>query len=254
MKIGIIGYGNIGRTIVNAIKEGKIKCEIKGIFDIKKIDDKEFKFFSNFFEFIKQDFDLVIECASQQAVREYALEVLKNNKNLVIMSVGALLDEELLEKLKNEAKNRNLKIYIPTGAIVGIDGVKAANLGGIEEVNLITRKNPKSLPDEYKNLKDEKIIYEGNAREAVKKFPFNINVAATLSLAGIGFEKTKVKIIADPKVNENVHEIYVKGKFGEILTIAKNVPSPNNPKTSYLAALSIIALLKKLTENFEIGS
>lgn len=257
MKIGIIGYGNIGKAIIKSIKEGKIKCEIGGVFDIRKdIEKEDFKFFSNFSEFLKQDFDIVVECASQDAVRDYALDVLKSNKNLVIMSVGALSDEELLEKLKQEAEKRNLKIYIPSGAIVGIDGIKAANLSEIEEVSLTTRKNPKSLPKEFldENLTNEKIIYEGNAKEAVKKFPFNINVAATLSLIGIGFEKTKVKIIADPKVSENIHEIRIKGKFGEILTIARNVPSPENPKTSYLASLSAIALLKKHTENFEIGT
>lgn len=258
LKIGIIGYGNIGKTIVKAIQEEKIKCEINGIFDIKKLDLKDniisLKFFNNIDEFLKQDIDLVVEAASQIAVKEYGLKILKNNKNLMIMSVGALEDEKLLHQLKNEAEKRNLNIYIPSGAIAGIDAIRAANLGEIEKAEIITRKNPKSLPNEFSDTKEEKIIYIGNAQEAVKKFPFNINVAATLSLAGIGFEKTEVKIIADPNVNQNIHEIHVKGKFGEILAITKSVPSPENPKTSYLASLSAIALIKKISENFKIGS
>lgn len=97
-------------------------------------------------------------------------------------------------------------------------------------------------------------MYEGPAREAVRKFPANVNVAATLSLAGIGLDKTKVKIVADPEVKNNIHEISVQGDFGELKTRVENVPSPQNPKTSYLAALSAIATLKKITDGVEIGT
>jgi len=258
LNLGIIGCGNIGRIIVKAIYKGKINCKFAGVFDVNKDGHnllsgetkKRIKFFDDFDKFIKADTNLILEAASQQAVKNYATEILKHDKNLMIMSVGALADKNLLAKIKRTARERNLKIYIPSGAVVGIDGLKAAMLGGIESVTLTTRKNPKSLGI----IADkEKILFNGDANEAVVKFPKNINVAATLSLAGIGFKKTKVKIIADPNVRENIHEICIKGNFGEILTVAKNLPSPDNPKTSYLAPLAAIACLKKLTSEIEIG-
>jgi len=259
LNLGIIGCGNIGRTIIMAIDEGKIDCKVIGVFDVNKYGynilpdkiKKHVKFFDDFEEFINTDSNLILEAASQQAVKAYAVSVLKRNKNLMLMSVGALVDKNLFEEITQIARAKNLKIYIPSGAVVGIDGVKAAMLGGIENVTLTTRKNPKGLGI---TTDEEKILFDGNASEAVGKFPKNINVAATLSLAGIGFEKTNVKIIADPNVRENIHEIRIKGKFGEILTVAKNLPSPDNPKTSYLASLAAIACLKKITSEIEIGT
>ncbi len=259
LNLGIIGCGNIGRTIIRAIYEGKIDCKVIGVFDVNKdgydaLSDeikRQLKFFDDFDKFIKEDANLILEAASQQAVKEYAVNVLNHDKNLMLMSVGALVDKNLSDEIRRIAKTKNLKIYIPSGAVVGIDGVKAAMLGGIESVTLTTRKNPKGLGVTADN---EKILFDGNTNEAVVKFPKNINVAATLSLAGIGFEKTKVKIIANPNVSENIHEIRIKGNFGEILTVARNLPSPDNPKTSYLASLAAMACLKRITSEIEIGT
>jgi len=263
MKISIIGCGNIGRTIIKAIADGVFDCEISGIFDVsregfnqlpgnvrKKLNLNS-KFAQDFNEFLSFDSELVIEAASQKAVREYALPVLSSNKSLMVMSVGALVDEELFENMKNVAgKNKN-KIYIPSGAIAGLDGVKAAKIAGLKKAELVTRKPPESLGIES-NCK--KVLYEGPAGTAVKLFPKNVNVAAALSLTALGFEKTTVKIIADPGVENNIHEIHIKGKFGKIKTVVENVPSPDNPRTSYLASLSAIAMLKRITESVQIGT
>lgn len=263
MKISIIGCGNIGRTIIKAVSEGIVDCEISGIFDISREGFNQLpknvilklnldsKFTQDFNEFLSFDSELVIEAASQKAVYEFALDVLNSKKNLMIMSIGALVDEELLENIKEAAGKNKLKIYIPSGAVVGLDGINAAKIRGISEVMLVTRKSPESLGVD---TLEEKTLYEGFAREAVKLFPKNVNVAATVSLSGAGFEKTKVKIIADPKVKNNIHEIYIKGEFGEMKMRAENVPSPDNPKTSYLASLSAIAALKKITESVQIGT
>jgi aspartate dehydrogenase len=131
-----------------------------------------------------------------------------------------------------------------------LDGIKSARIGGIDEVVLTTTKPPKGLG---MDVGKKTIVFEGPAAEAVKKFPKNVNVAATLSLVGMGFEKTKVRIIADPEVERNQHEIYAKGDFGELRARVKNVPSPMNPKTSYLAALSAISAIKKFGESVVIG-
>jgi len=259
MRIGILGCGNIGRTVIKSIYSNGLDYSVEGVFDISRegfeklpVDLKnKIKFYSDFDEFIRKPFNLVLESASQKAVKEHAKKILANNKNLMIMSVGALEDDVFFDWLKKEAQKRSLKIYIPSGAIAGVDGLKSAGVGEIESVELVTRKNPKSLG---LNIKKETVVFKGSARNAVKEFPKNINVSATLSLAGIGFDQTRVKIIADPKVSSNTHEIHIKGNFGEILVTAKNKPFPENPKTSYLAALSAIATLKKISENIEIGT
>jgi len=179
------------------------------------------------------------------------------------MSVGALGDEKLLDSIKKEVESAGKKVHVPSGAISGIDGIKAAKIAGIEEVTLTTRKPAKTLASsayvrEYgidlTKIKKPTVIFEGPAREAVKAFPESVNVAATLSLAGVGFNKTKVRVVADPSLDRNVHEIHVKGKAGEFITEAKNMPSPDNPRTSYLAALSAIRTLRNLTETIQVGT
>jgi len=266
MKISIIGCGNIGRALIKAVGDGVINCEISGLFDVNDMGLKKIPadlreklnlnliFTGDFSRFLDFKSDLVVEAASQEAVSDFGLRVLSSGKNLAVMSVGALVDEKLLFELKTAADKNNLKIYVPSGAIAGLDGIKAAKISGITEAVLTTRKPPGSLGIEERDCPKERVLYEGSAREAVKLFPKNINVAATLSLSGIGFEKTKVKLIADPAIKNNIHEILLKGSFGEMTLRVENVPSPDNPKTSYLASLSAIALLKSITESVQIGN
>ncbi|MEM3464355.1 MAG: aspartate dehydrogenase, partial [Candidatus Bathyarchaeia archaeon] len=178
-----------------------------------------------------------------------------------IMSVGALVDSGLLSEISRTAKENGRKVYIPSGAVAGLDGLKASAIGKIESVTLTTRKPVEGLMDnpyfmEKTGGKVEKptLVYEGPAREACRLFPANVNVAATLSLAGIGAEKTVVRVVADPTISRNIHEIEVKGDFGELRVHVENVPSAENPKTSFLAALSAIATLKRLTEPIVVGA
>ncbi len=250
LRIGLIGCGAIGSVIARNM-DGKVAV----LFDL--VEDKALKLANSlkfkpkvaktFEEFISYDTNLVVEAASQKAVRDYAERILESGKDLMILSVGAL-DEEFLGRLRDVASKKGRRIYVPSGAVVGIDGIKAVS-DKISEVILTTRKNPKSFG---LNVDEYRILFEGNARDAVKLYPQNVNVAATVSLAGVGFERTKVKIIADPSVNENVHEIRVLGEFGEIITIAKNVKL--SERTSYLAALSAIRMLKNLEDVVVIGT
>jgi aspartate dehydrogenase len=179
------------------------------------------------------------------------------------MSAGALVDDKLLNEIKSLAKKNNLRVYVPSGAIVGLDGIKSANVLDIDKVILKTRKPLKSFEGapffeknkiDLKNIKRPTVIYEGSAKEAVKLFPQNINVAASLSLAGIGPERTIIQIIADPNIDKIVHEIIVEGKFGMLHTKTENIPYPDNVKTSYLAALSAVATLKKVNEPIQVGT
>jgi len=207
--------------------------------------------------------DLVIESASQNAVRFIVPQALEAGCDVMVLSVGALADDELRGTLFGLAKEHSCKLYFPSGAVVGIDGLNSASAAGISSVTLATRKPPSGLMGapyvvehgiELEKLEKETLLFEGPASEAVKAFPANVNVAATISLAGIGFERTRVKVIADPSLSRNVHEITVEGEFGKFSTRVENLPSPENPKTSYLAALSAVSTLKKILNPVQVGT
>ncbi|MEM1539841.1 MAG: aspartate dehydrogenase [Candidatus Bathyarchaeia archaeon] len=269
--VGLIGCGAIGTVLAQAIDSGQAgdTCLLM-VFDrnLKRAENlaqrlkSKPKVAKSFKELLEcDDIKLVVEAASQEAVKAYAVDVLKAGKDLMIMSVGALVDSELLGEISRTAREGGRKVYIPSGAIAGLDGLKASAIGKIESVTLTTRKPVESLMDnpyfmEKTGGKVEKptLVYEGPATEACKLFPANVNVAATLSLAGMGAEKTVVRVVADPTVSRNIHEIEVKGDFGELRVHVENVPSAENRKTSFLAALSAIATLKRLTELLIIGT
>lgn len=256
MRIGMIGAGAIGTVIARHIASND-ELELAAVLDLdeqalarmKRLDSNTVCI-TDFDDFLEQDVDLYIEAASQDAVREYGDRLL-DKEDLMIMSIGALADDELKDRLYTTAKKSDRKVYLPSGAIAGVDAVKAASADAIYEAVLTTRKNPISLG---RDDSEEVVVFEGSAREAAEKFPSNINVAATLGLAGIGMERTRVKIISDPGVDRNTHEIYVRGEFGELRTRTENMPSPDNPKTSYLAALSAVKTLKKIAEPFQVGT
>jgi aspartate dehydrogenase len=249
MKIGLIGAGNIAKVIADRIRN----YEVSFVYDI---DGNAANTFAQKYgcELCKPEefpkLDLVVEAASQDAVSQYAEIILLKGINLMVMSVGALADDALLNRLRKAAEKSNSKLIIPSGAIAGLDGIRSGAVGRLDTIILTTTKNPKSLGVDTIS---KSLIFEGSAREAVKKFPKNVNVAATLALAGMGFEKTKVRIVADPEAAKNQHEILVKGEFGEMTIRIENLPSPDNPKTSYLAAMSAVAAIKKLNAGIIIG-
>jgi aspartate dehydrogenase len=195
-----------------------------------------------------RDVDLVLECASPDSVKHFAPIVLERGIDMIVMSIGAFMDTDFYTDVLKIARNNNAKIHLPSGAVVGLDGIKAVAKFGLKEVSLVTRKSPKSLG---KDIDTEEVLFEGKASDAVKEFPLNINVAATISMACN--RDIDVKIIVDPKVDRNVHEITARGDFGEFKTITMNYPCAANPKTSMLAALSAIRLLKSFNETISVG-
>jgi aspartate dehydrogenase len=254
MKVGILGCGAIANIITNFAVEGKLGVDLNFFYDrdmeraenlASQVDGTVALDINSMLDNV----DLVIEAAAPQAVSETVPMVLEHGVDVIIMSIGALMDSELRETLENLAAKNNAKIYAPSGAIVGLDGIKAASIGKIQSATLVTRKPPRSLGV---SAEEETILYEGKAGDAVRKFPMNINVAAALSLA-CGKE-VDVKIIADPTVDRNMHEVQVIGDFGEIKTITQNVRCSMNPKTSVMAAYSAIKLLNSLNETFRIGT
>ena len=207
--------------------------------------------------------DLVVEAASQEAVSDNALSILQNRKDLVIMSSGALLDESVFEIISDACRELKKTVYLPSGAISGIDAIKAVK-HELDSVVLTTTKHPDSLRgakffDDFKinpdQIKEKSTIFEGTANEAVRLFPKNINVSALLSLSGLGSHETIVKIVADPSTKKNTHEISAYGKFGQITTKIENMPDSNNPRTSRLAILSAIETIRSIcTPDIKIGT
>ncbi len=254
MKLGIIGCGAIGTDVAKAA-DTMDDIEKIYLFDsnptaaeklcslLKKASIKTVK------EFLKE-VDVVFEAASQQAVTQYAAGILDAQKDLIIMSIGSLFDDVFRKKLENIARKYHRKIYLPSGAVCGIDGVLAASVEKLDSVTLVTTKPPASLGISVEN---RTIVFEGTAREAVKQFPRNINVAACLSLAGVGFDETKVEIVADPVETRINHKILVHGRFGRLRAEVENMPNPNNPQSSYMASLSAIATLRRVLDPLQIA-
>lgn len=270
-KIALLGCGAIGTQIAHAIDSGKIPATLTQVYDqskdasqnlIQKLKNKPLVV-ENSHLLSSGPVDIVVEAASQDAVRDVALSVIQNRKDLMIMSVGALLDESIFDVLTDACKAFDKKIYLPSGAIAGLDAIKAVK-EELESITLTTTKHPASLKGakffesseiNLDSLEDATTIFEGPAFEAVKQFPANINVAALLSLAGLGGKKTTVKIVADPNTDKNTHQIEASGTFGKISIEVQNVPDPQNQKTSRLAILSAIELLKSIcTEDIHIGT
>jgi aspartate dehydrogenase len=271
MRVGLIGCGAIGKILVNAIRDKKAgKSVLVAVFDqdfkiVNSLFNEKWKLrpyiAKNIDDFLQQKMDVVIEAASQRAVYDYGEKILDSKKDLMILSAGALLDGDFRKKLVKAAERNGKKIYVPTGAIAGLDAVKAARMAKIGLVKLTTTKNPRGYERapfvverkiDLSKIGGPTTVYEGPAREAVKNFPANVNVAASLSLAA-GKDAT-VAIVADPSTEKNIHEVEVEGEFGKLMVKVENVVCPDNPKTSYLAALSAIALLKKLSEPLIVGT
>lgn len=261
MNICVIGCGAIGTTIARAVENlpdvGIVYLTDRSKECATRLQEKmtKVRYVPDIVP-ILNDIKLVVEAASQEAARYYAPIALSAGVDVLIMSVGVFQDEEFQTDAFKLAKRKGAKVFMPSGAVGGIDALCAASLEEVFEVTLTSTKPPSAFgPNPYleskgiraSELRERTEIFYGSAREAVQHFPQNINVAATISLAGIGFERTKIRIVCDPQVSTNEHHLKAKGKFGELDVVTRNVPSPRNPKTSYLAALSAISAIKKIT-------
>jgi aspartate dehydrogenase len=266
LKIGILGVGAIGRTIAAAIDQKQVDAELVALADQDRARaDVLSSELSNHpaivsIEELIERCDLAVEAASQAALATFVPKALARRRDMLIMSVGGLLGHE--EWLR-QARETSCRIYVPSGAIAGLDGIKSASIGRIESVLLTSCKPVAALRgSKYvveRNLpldrfREHTLIFEGLAEEAARAFPATSNVAASLRLAVDPATPVRVRIIAVPGGNENVHEIRVRGEFGRITVRVENVPSSENPRTSQLAAFSAIATLKNLTRSLRVGT
>lgn len=263
MRIAIIGFGNIGKYLAEWISNDSC-FDLRYIVARKEIDKENSNFKKQSIQFRKEitpdlinDVDIIIECANKDVVTQLLKfpEIDRTGLKLIIISTGGLYENKLLLKKLNKCE-----IILPVGAIAGLDAIKSVN-DEITSIKLKTTKHPKSLEgapffDNSKidllSIKTNQTIWEGKVGDAVKQFPKNINVAASIYFAS-KFENLIIEIVADPNANSNMHEITCEGGFGKIYTRTENKPSPNNPKTSFLAVKSVVSVLRNMNSNIKIN-
>ena len=253
VKIGIAGVGAIGSALARTLTSEKginnyvLDCisdpDAKSNFDVPNVD----------FDTLMERCDLAIECLPASVVPALAEAAFKSNTHIIFISASAWL---LYPQIADNYKNSQSRVYIPSGALCGLDGVRAIKELGITSAKIASTKPPlgfKGAPYIVENnidltdIKESTLLFEGNALEASKGFPANVNVAATLSLAGIGAEDTRVEIWADPQAVSNAHEIIIKSEYSTLTSKIENMPDPMNPKSSILAAQSIVATLRNMS-------
>lgn len=261
MRVGIIGGGTIARLFLEHIKRGELGdakvVALVGRGDASRgealAQEYGVAFVTDVGGLAAERPDVVVEAASHEAVRDYAEPLLVKGIAVILLSAGALCDDVLRERLERAAVKSGALLYVPSGGIGGLDALKAACIAGVDEVTIAVRKPPAAwkgiayvemLGVDLDHLNEPRVLFDGSAREGVPHFPANVNIAAVLSMAGIGFEKTRLKVVADPALKYNTHAIEVKGRTGNISITLENVPAPENPKTAWLACYSALAALK----------
>ncbi len=266
MKVGIAGFGTIGKVVGRALDEGIEGLELEAVCS----RDRE-KAAANMADYanpadvvgpeeLAERCDIVAECVPKSVFMDIAEPVLTAGKTLVTVSgAGILVHPEVIDM----ARDNGGRLILATGALLGLDAVRAAAEGTIHEVRMITRKPPNALigaPHLVDNnisvegLNEPKKVFEGTAREGAAGFPANVNVAAALGMAGVGPDETRLEIWADPSLDRNTHTIKVDADSARFTLTIENVQSEENPGTGKITALSVIACLRGLAAPFRVGT
>lgn len=259
MNIGIIGEGAIGSYVRDQVLErGHVVQAILERPELLRGRESELNgtHYVSSVAALPDDIDHVIDCAGHMALKTHGPEILRRGIDLTTVSIGALADEALYRKLERAASDGKARLHLVSGAIGALDCLRAARVGQLRSVTYIGRKPPQSWKGSPAELKLDldrlegaaAVHFEGTARVAATEYPKNANVAAAVALAGIGFDDTQVKLIADPDVSENIHEIQATGDFGHFFFEIRGQSLPDNPKSSALAAMSAISKLEQETQ------
>ncbi|MBM3487703.1 MAG: aspartate dehydrogenase [Alphaproteobacteria bacterium] len=263
MDVLLIGYGAIGRTVLEKLGDGPGR--IVAILEVPERVKAVRALVPSSIKVVGSTEDLAslpplaAECAGHKAVATYCVGLLKRGIDVIVISAGSLSAPGLFDELKASARHGKAKLMLPAGAIPGADALAAARIGGLDYVRYTSRKPPmawKGTPAEtvvdLASVKERTVLFKGRADEASQLYPQNANVATTTALAGLGFDKTEVLLTADPAAKGNIHLIEAGGAFGEMRLEIAGKPLPNNPKTSSLAAYSLVRAIRNRCGNIEI--
>lgn len=258
LRVGVVGMGVIGSHIAQAITAGIPGVTLAGVHVRDPARARGYSAFP--LDALIERSDVIVEAATQAALREFGPAVLSAGKHLMVLSVGGLLG--VLEEWTRLAEKHGCRILVPSGAIAGLDGVKGCREGVVTSVSMETRKPPRGWAGapyieakgiDLDAIREETLIFEGTATDACRAFPANVNVVAALSLAGVGPERTRIKVFAVPGLARNTHRITLEGEFGRLQIQVENVPS-ENPRTGKLSYLSAIACLRDLGATLKVGT
>lgn len=271
MRVGIIGGGTIARLLLEHVRRGDLgRWQVvavagRGDRSRGRALAKEFRvpYVVGLQALLSNKPDVVVEAASHEAVRQFGTGLLRKGVAVIVLSGGALCDDALRRRLERAARSGGALLSVPSGGIGGLDALKAACVAGVDAVTIAVAKPPaawkgipyvEKLAVDLERLGGPRVLFDGPAREGVPHFPANVNIAAVLSLAGIGFDRTRLKVIADPALRFNTHTIDVSGRTGRFSIMLENVPAPDNPKTAWLACYSALAALKAAQSPVRYGT
>jgi aspartate dehydrogenase len=271
MKLALLGGGTIARLVLSHLQTGALPgVEVLAICGRTPASPsaalaKEFsiRHVLGARQLIDTSAEVVLEAASHEAVRDYLVDLLEAGLSVIVLSAGALADDRLCAEAVRVAARSGATLYVPSGGIGGLDALKTACIAGVDQVTIRVAKPPaawkripfvEALKVDLDALSSATTLFEGPAREGVPHFPQNVNIAAVLSLAGIGFDRTRLHVVADPALRFNTHTIRVCGKSGQFSVVLENVPAPENPKTAWLACYSALCALKEFRTAVRYGT
>lgn len=271
MRIGLLGGGTIARLVLDGLRHKELPgasvvalCgrgpASRGValareFGVLYVTGRE--------ALLAARPDAVLEAASHEAVREHLVPLLESGVSVIVLSAGALFDDALRTRAEEAARSTGARLYVPSGGIGGLDALKGACAAGVDEVTIQVAKPPvawegipyvQALGVNLAGIAGATVLFEGPAREGVPHFPQNVNIAAVLALAGVGFDRTRLRVLADPALERNTHTIRVAGRSGRFEVVLENVPTPENPKTSWLACYSALAALREFGSPVRYGT
>jgi len=265
LRVGLIGYGAVGREVLDMVADGAaghaqvVAVLVRDPGRYRSTSDRtRTPFVGERSALVAVRPDVVIEAAGHEAFREHVPALLEAGIEVLGISVGALADSELLDTVRLAAERGGTRLRIPSGAIAALDAISSAAVGRVERVTHTVRKPPHGLlpADEAEAViasGQPRELFAGPAREAALRFPANVNVVAAVSLAGIGLDRTEARVVADPALTRNTHEVLVEGHFGRLAVTIENIPS-SNPKTGRIVAYSLVRALRAYSESVVIGA
>jgi aspartate dehydrogenase len=257
MRVGFIGLGTIARGVLELLR-AEDGIDVVGALVAhpnKPRPGAHVPLCTRVEDLIARKPEVVVEAAGHAALRCHGPTVLRAGIDLLILGVGALAEPATCAAILDAAEQGNSRAVVVSGGIGGLDAIASASAGRLSRVTHYTRKPARALlpPDEAVGLQEPRELFAGSAREGALKFPESINVAAAVSLAGIGLDRTEVRVIADPTLDRNRHEVVAEGDFGRLRFEIENVPTEDNPRTGKLVAMSVVQALRRRQARLIIG-